>query len=402
MLDGRSWSGHERNNCFVNLGDGRFADTSFVSGIDFADDGRAVAFSDWDGDGDLDLWLRNRSGPQLRLMRNDHDGQGHFLELRLEGTRSNRDAVGARVEVRAGGKRFVRWVSAGQGYLSQSSRRLHFGLGDAARTDGVTVRWPGGGEQRFAGPAVDRAYRIREGSPEAEALAPREVRLEAGTLDTAADPGPTRVLLRVPLPLPPSVVGALPEGDGSTPATLVNLWAEWCAPCAAELAGFAERYAELRAAGLRVAALSVDAPADRERAAAWFEQHIAPRMAGEAFSSVAAGDELIETLAALMAHVLGRAEEQVLPTSLLVDDHGRLQMVVLGPLAVEQLLADAAEFAVDSEIQASRRTLSHGRWYFRMPRDLDGLAADLEQRGLQEDARFYRDLARSGKSAAAR
>ena len=95
MREGRSWSGHERNNCFANLGQGSFADVSFVSGLDFADDGRAVAVVDWDGDGDLDLWLRNRTGPQLRLLRNDHPGTGHFLALRLEGTDSNRDAIGA-------------------------------------------------------------------------------------------------------------------------------------------------------------------------------------------------------------------------------------------------------------------------------------------------------------------
>jgi hypothetical protein len=391
MLAGRSWSGNERNNCFVNLGGGQFADISFVSGLDFVDDGRAVAVTDQDGDGDLDLWLRNRSGPQLRLMRNDHPGEGHFLSLQLEGTRSNRDAVGARVEVRSGAQRFVRWVAAGEGYLAQSSRRLHFGLGPATTVDGLTVYWPRGGEQRFTGLAVDRAYRIIEGSPEPQPLAPRGVRLADGPAEPAPASGATRVLLRVALPLPPTLVRLIAPPAGEAPrATLLNLWAHWCEPCAAELTALAEGYAAIHGAGVRVLAVSLDAPADRERAAAWFAERVAPRMPpGTAFTSVHAAPEPREAIAAVLAHVLGRSEQQALPASLLIDERGLLQMVALGPLEPALLIADARRFALDADLEASRRSLSWGRWYFRMPRDYGGLAADLKQRGLVEDARYY-------------
>ena len=83
MNEGLSWSGNERNVCYLNLGDGRFVDASFVSGLDFADDGRAAATVDWDGDGDLDLWLKNRTGPQLRFMWNDLPS-GPFVETRRD------------------------------------------------------------------------------------------------------------------------------------------------------------------------------------------------------------------------------------------------------------------------------------------------------------------------------
>ena len=101
VRQGRSWGGRDRNCAFLNLGSGRFADISSASGFDFPDDGRAVARVDWDQDGDLDLWVVNRNGPQLRLLVNEVNSGHHWLALRLvgNGTTTNRDAIGARVEV---------------------------------------------------------------------------------------------------------------------------------------------------------------------------------------------------------------------------------------------------------------------------------------------------------------
>ena len=83
MREGRSFSGREKNCVFLNTGanplaQARFADVSSISGLDFPDDGRAVALVDWDHDGDLDLWISNRSSPRLRLMRNDNDAGNHY------------------------------------------------------------------------------------------------------------------------------------------------------------------------------------------------------------------------------------------------------------------------------------------------------------------------------------
>ncbi len=90
VRQGRSWSGYERNCAFLNTRGTPFADVSAVSGLDFADDGRAVAVVDWDLDGDLDLWLRNRTAPRLRLMLNQSapGGAGGFVAFKLRGTRS--------------------------------------------------------------------------------------------------------------------------------------------------------------------------------------------------------------------------------------------------------------------------------------------------------------------------
>lgn len=99
IRDGGSFSGHERNCAFLNTRGGRFANVSAVSGLDFVDDARAPAFVDWDRDGDLDFWIANRTAPMLRLVRNENPPGNDFLALRLRGTKSNRDGVGARVEI---------------------------------------------------------------------------------------------------------------------------------------------------------------------------------------------------------------------------------------------------------------------------------------------------------------
>ena len=99
ISDGGSLSGHERNCAFLNIAGGRFATVSSVSGLDFADDARTPASVDWDRDGDLDLWVGNRTAPQLRFLRNDASSGNHFVALRLRGTMTNRDGIGARVEV---------------------------------------------------------------------------------------------------------------------------------------------------------------------------------------------------------------------------------------------------------------------------------------------------------------
>jgi len=140
VRQGYSWSGNERNCAFVSDGKGGFESVSAASGFDFPDDGRAMALVDWDQDGDLDVWMRNRSAPRLRLLLNQCESDTGTL-IRLEGTTSNRDAIGAVVE--AGGQ--TKSVRAGEMFLSQSSKWLHF----AGEIDKVKVRWPGGAEEVF-------------------------------------------------------------------------------------------------------------------------------------------------------------------------------------------------------------------------------------------------------------
>lgn len=99
LLEGASFSGRERNCVFLNSGGSRFGNVSAVSGLDFPDDGRAIATVDWDQDGDLDMWQINRSAPLVRFLRNETPTDAHFLRVRLLGRASNRDGIGARLEL---------------------------------------------------------------------------------------------------------------------------------------------------------------------------------------------------------------------------------------------------------------------------------------------------------------
>ena len=112
--------------------------------------GRGSAFADIDGDGDLDAVLTQINGPPL-LLRNDQKLGHHWLRLKLAGTKSNRDAIGAWVRVRAGGRTISQQVMPAKGYLSQSELPLTFGLGQSANVDSVEITWPGGAGQK-AGP----------------------------------------------------------------------------------------------------------------------------------------------------------------------------------------------------------------------------------------------------------
>src|SRR3990172_2978369 len=124
-----SLNGYERNCLFRNNGDGSFTDVAHVNHAGRVEDGRAVAILDYDGDGCLALLVRNYRQP-AQLLRN-RGGGGHWLEVKLVGTRSNRDAVGARVTTVTDPVRQLRVVNAGSGYLANSSLVLHFGLGAA-------------------------------------------------------------------------------------------------------------------------------------------------------------------------------------------------------------------------------------------------------------------------------
>src|SRR5205814_3994997 len=99
-----TWSGYERNVFYLSNGDGTFSDISATSGLDFPEDGRAFALSDIDQDGRLELILKNRDAPQIRVLRNELAHVGHSIAFRLRGTKSNRDGIGARITVEAEGR----------------------------------------------------------------------------------------------------------------------------------------------------------------------------------------------------------------------------------------------------------------------------------------------------------
>jgi hypothetical protein len=155
-----SLNGRERNCLFRNDGDGTFTEVGWANGADRVEDGRGFAVLDFDRDGRLDLVLRNYRQP-AGLLRNGGVAR-HWIAFELVGKRSNRDAVGARVRLRTGDQWQMRVVSAGSGYLSASSRRQHFGLGDATQVDEVEILWPSGQRSVLGDLPVDRLYQVTE------------------------------------------------------------------------------------------------------------------------------------------------------------------------------------------------------------------------------------------------
>jgi hypothetical protein len=192
-----SLNGYERNVLFRNRGAGIFQEVGWVEGADREEDGRGMAVLDADSDGRLDLVLRSYLQP-AGLLHNTEPA-GHWIGFQLSGRSSNRDAVGARIRLRSGGAWQTREVAAGSGFLSSSSLRQHFGLGEAQVVDEVWVIWPAGGHTLIGELAADRWYAIEEGVAQPLALLglDREAAEEEAQIDarTAAGEGQRRVAL---------------------------------------------------------------------------------------------------------------------------------------------------------------------------------------------------------------
>ncbi|MCI0337425.1 MAG: CRTAC1 family protein [Acidobacteria bacterium] len=152
------------NQLFRNNSKGKFIEVTKVAGDGFTTPyaGRGAAFADFNNDGNIDLVVANNGDPPL-LLHNSGGTGNHFLNFRLVGTKSNRDATGARITVRAGGLTQIREISAGGSYFSHSDLRVNFGLGQSTRVESVEVRWPSGQRQSFPNPVADKFYLIEEG-----------------------------------------------------------------------------------------------------------------------------------------------------------------------------------------------------------------------------------------------
>ncbi|HEU5457283.1 MAG TPA: CRTAC1 family protein, partial [Terracidiphilus sp.] len=153
----------QEHTLFRGLGKGRFQDDSEKAGnvLNERSVARGACFADYDNDGKMDAFVVNL-GARGTLVHNISTNTEHWLEIKLVGTKSNRDGIGAQVKVFAGGKSFLEERVAESGYLSQNDGRLHFGLGAASRVDKIEVRWPSGQQQTLTDQAVDRVLTVQE------------------------------------------------------------------------------------------------------------------------------------------------------------------------------------------------------------------------------------------------
>jgi tetratricopeptide (TPR) repeat protein/peroxiredoxin len=365
IREGASFSGREPNCCFLNTAGPRFADVSAALGIDYTDDGRGLALCDWDQDGDIDLWLANRTGPSVRLLRNQLNRGQHYVALLLEGTSCNRDAIGARVElvIRGAPAPQIKTLRAGEGFLSQSSKWIHFGLGAEGMIDELHVRWPGEHQAEvFRGLSADRRYRIKQGGlpqvvettrrapPVATAptlAPPHSLGSRRGDSippqdDSVTADATSRTVLTQRRPLP-QLVG-MTAHDGRAVAwqppnkpTLLVLWASWCRPCLTELTALAGHAPSLAAKELDVIACNTDGlsdAGDEEVAARFIAKLNVP------FRWVRASTDMAAELTRWQHERFYRQRPLPLPCSFLLDRRGRVAVIYQGPVSAEQLIAD--------------------------------------------------------------
>ena len=360
ILRGRSLSGNERHCAYLNMGPSapggglRFADVSAATGLDLLDDGRALCTTDWDGDGDLDLWLTNRGSPRIRFLKNNlSNGRDlAWVAFSLEGKTCNRDAIGALLEFEIDGRKQTRVLRAGDAFLSQSSKRILFGLGTKAskdQTGRLMVRWPGGRAETFEDVAVNRTHRILQGSGEAKSLPgpATNIDLAASGEETPPTTGKARILLTNRIAAPKidyvDFSGELgsydPKETGGAP-TLMTLWASWCTPCVAELADLSAHHKQLQAKGLKVFAINTEAVSedgsrpDISDAKALVAKSKYPFIVG------ATDAKGLRQLTILHNQVIVLERPLPLPSSFLFDRHGRLAVIYKGPVSAEELLTD--------------------------------------------------------------
>jgi hypothetical protein len=153
---------HQRNSVFRNLGDGRIEEVtaSMGPGLELIKGHRALAPVDLDGDGDLDF-LVTTLNDRPELLRSD-GVKPHWLQVRLVGSRSNRDGIGARVTITAQGRRQMRAVTRTASFAASTLPVAHFGLGPATKVDRLEVRWPSGARALREGLDADRVIVVRE------------------------------------------------------------------------------------------------------------------------------------------------------------------------------------------------------------------------------------------------
>jgi tetratricopeptide (TPR) repeat protein len=365
LHESKSFSGRETNNAFLNCGDGgRFADISTAIGWDFADDARAIGLIDYDRDGDLDIWVTNRTAPRVRLLRNNLQSEAAFISFHLtgDGKKTNRDGIGSRVEVslKDSASPVMRTLHAGQSFLSQSSRWVHFGLGKDAVIEKVIVHWAGGTPEEFSEISENQFFHLVQGTGKAtpRAKAPA-IQLTPGEAELPPKTSITRTI--------PPAGHALPDlktADGTsivpTGTTLIALWSRTCPHCQAELTTWAQEQDLWKSSNVEVIAFSTDQE-PRAKCDAFLKS------IGANFTAKMASPEAVEMLDALQSSFLDLWLPIPVPSSFLVTAEGEILATYRGPVSREQVIKDAALAQASPAERRNAASPFQGRWVEEKP-----------------------------------
>ncbi|MFZ0307396.1 MAG: FG-GAP-like repeat-containing protein [Candidatus Sulfotelmatobacter sp.] len=340
-----TWSGFERNVFYANNGDGTFSDVSGAVGLDFLEDGRAFALADFDQDGRQEIFLKNRNGPQLRLLKNVIENLPPSIAFRLRGTKSNRDAIGAAVTVETEAGRQTRMLQAGSGFLSQHSKEVFFGLGKSKGAVRASIRWPSGQVQDLHDLPPNHRVWVEEG---AEPLRIEPFRSQTSSRNQfsaaapqATEPFPSTIetWLLAPVAAPDFSLRDL-TGQVHTLAVLrgkpvlLNFWLTKSARCQEDLNVFSRVHAQWVAQGLHLLTVNMDDPADGENFAALARER------RFSFPVLRGSDDVAGIYNILYRYVFDRHRDLGLPTSFLIDSRGDVVKIYQGPVNSEHLEHD--------------------------------------------------------------
>ena len=346
-----TWHGYARNVLFVNNGDGTFAEISGPAGLDFVEDSRSFALADIDHDGRLEVILKNRNAPQLRILHNVMKDIGNSISFRLRGNKSNRDAIGTSITVEAKGLRQTKYLQAGSGFLSQHSKELFFGVGKEQSIK-ATIRWPNGLTREFENLPVNHRIEIEEGS---SSFAPKEF---VASPEAYAKAGPTPPLNPLPVQVETWLIEPLKAPEFSLPDLagnrldlkslrggfgLLTFWATSSPFCLDQLKLLNRHAAALSGSHLQVVAVNVDSASDFQQARSFAAQE------GLSFPVLFATDEVAGIYNLIYRHLFDRRRDLAIPTYFLLDREGMIVKVYQGPVSPEALLDDVQSIPTSAE-----------------------------------------------------
>jgi tetratricopeptide (TPR) repeat protein len=364
-----TWSGYERNVFYANNRDGTFSDVSAVVGLDFVEDGRSFALADFDHDGRLEIFLKNRNAPQLRILKNALETLPPSISFHLQSTKSNRDAIGASVTIETATARQTRALQAGSGFLSQHSKDIFFGLGETKGPLHASILWPSGLVQQLNNLPINHRIWVEEGAepsrmdpfkplPTKRSSVPRESAPEIESLPDAVE---TWLLSPIAAPrfsLPDLSGRALTLSHGKP--ILLNLWTSKSADVPQQLQALQKSYADWQTKGWQLITVNVGDPAD----------DLAPS-APYTFPILRGSDDFAAVYNILYRQLFDRHRDLSLPTSFLIDGNGDIIKVYRGAIVPEHVehdfqhipQTDAERLAKALPFPSATYTLDFGRNY---------------------------------------
>jgi Flp pilus assembly protein TadD len=358
IRSGYTWSGYQRNNFYLNNRNSTFTEASALLGLDCIEDSRSFALSDLNGDGRLEVVLKNRTGPQLRIFQNRMSPLGASVLFSLRGAKSNRDAIGAVIELETAHGKQVKTLRAGSGFLAQSTKAVHFGLGDETGTVRATIIWPNGEHQTLENLPPNHRIEVVEGSADFHAVPFTAPRLAVSTETApAGEPASSRAIWLVDPILPPDP--ALMNLDGtrhslteaSKPVQLLAFAAPDCGKSAEFLLDLERGQAEWKKAGIAVTAIALNAQDGRGQ----IPTHLS-------FPLLLADERASHVFSLFRRYLFDLRRDMSLPSAFLLES-GKVVRIYEGAVSTAELIADAGRIPRSAEERLKRALPFPGRYY---------------------------------------